>query len=143
MSATRRRRTPAQGGLWGRQEPLSTTGTAAQRRPAVNDLDLVASVIRSAEDPGYVLVGVGERVFLRDTTHARGFVVTVPRYEADTVSQLLDSGHLKTGGTHLVSDGHHEGPARSVLVTSATRALLARWTALTPLHGTHRTGGRP
>jgi hypothetical protein len=70
-------------------------------------------------------------------------VVTVPRYEADTVAQLLDSGHLRLGGTHVVSDGHRDGPARSVLVTAATRALAARWAALTPLHGTPRTGGRP
>ena len=61
--------------------------------------------------------------------------VTVPRYEADTVAQLLDTGHLRLGGTHVVSDGRHEGPARSVLVTTATRALVARWAALTPLIG--------
>jgi hypothetical protein len=105
----------------------------------VNDLDLVTSVIRSAEDPGYVVIGVGERVYLRDPAH-KGFVAAVPRYEADTVAQLLDTGHLRLGGTHVVSDGRHEGPARSVLVPSATRAMLARWTALTPL--THRTPRR-
>ena len=132
------RRTTAQGGLWGRQEPLPNTGTTSTRA-VVNDLDLITSVIRSATDPGYVVVGVAERVYLRDTTRAKGFVVAVPRYEADTVAQLLDSGHLRLGGTHVVSDGRREGPARSVLVTTSTRALLARWANLTPLNG---RGGR-
>ncbi len=58
----------------------------------------------------------------------------------DTVSQLLDSGHLRLGGTHLVSDGRREGPARSVLVTTATRTLLTRWAARTP--ATRRGGER-
>ena len=77
------------------------------------------------------MIGVGERVYLRDP-RGKGFVAAVPRYEADTVAQLLDSGHLRLGGTHVVSDGRREGPARSVLVTAATRAMLARWAALTP-----------
>lgn len=63
------RRTPAQGGLWGRQETLPAT-TGAKRRPVINDLDLVTAVIRSAEDPGYVVIGPSERVFLRDPTAA-------------------------------------------------------------------------
>jgi hypothetical protein len=125
-----RTRPPAQGGLWGRQQPLPTASTTA-RRAAVNDLDLVASVVAAAQDPGYVLIGASERVFLRDPAR-NGFVTVVPRYEADTVAQLLDSGHLKIGGTHLVSDGRREGPARSVLVPAATRAMLARWAALHP-----------
>ena len=79
-------------------------------------------------------------MFLRVPTRTKGFVVTVPRYEADTVAQLLDSGHLKLGGTHVVSDGRREGPARSVLVTTATRTLLTRWAALTP--ATRRGGER-
>jgi hypothetical protein len=138
--STRRTRPPAQGGLWGRQETLPTTSTS-RRRPEVNDLDLVTSVIRSADEPGYVVIGVGQRVFLRDTTRGKSFVVSVPRYEADTVAQLLDTGHLRLGGTHVVSDGRHEGPARSVLVTTATRALLAHWAAVTPpsrRRGDHR-----
>ena len=138
--STRRPRPAAQGGLWGRQQPLTHAGgSTTANRSALNDLDLVTSVIRSADDPGYLVIGVGERVFLRDGAR-KGFVVSVPRYEADTVSQLLDSGHLRLGGTHLVSDGRREGPARSVLVTTATRTLLARWAALTP--ATRRGGER-
>jgi hypothetical protein len=126
----RRPHPPAQGGLWGRQEPLPT-GQAA-RRGAVNDLDLIASVIRTADHPGYVVIGVAERVYLRDPSR-KGVVTAVPRYEADAVAQLLHSGHLKIGGAHVVSDGRREGPARSVLVPAATKAMVARWAALTPL----------
>src|SRR3954452_166229 len=130
---TRRARPPAQGGLWGRQQPLTTaSGSTTAKRAVVNDLDLVTSVIRSADEPGYVVIGVGQRVFLRDSTRGRGFVVSVPRYEADAVAQLLNPGHLRLGGPHVVSDGRHEGPARSVLVSAATRAFVARWAALTP-----------
>jgi hypothetical protein len=128
---TPRKRPPAQPGLWGRQEPLPAPATT--RRDAVtNDLDLVASVIRTAQDPGYVLIGTGERVYLRDPSR-KGRVQPVPRYEADTVSQLLDDGHLKVGGTHVVSDGRREGQARSLLVPAATRAMAARWAALRPI----------
>ena len=77
-------------------------------------------------------------MFLRDPARAGAPSVTVPRHEADTVAQLLDSGHLKIGGTHVVSDGHREGPARSVLVPAATKAMTARWAALHPL--SHRDG---
>ena len=143
-----RRTRPAQTGLWGRQEtlPAPTTRTTARSagRGAVNDLDLVASVVASAQDPGYVVIGASERVFLRDPSR-KGFVTTVPRYEADTVAQLLDHGQLRLGGTHVVSDGRHEGPARSVLVPTATRAMVARWAALAPLSPTsptHYAGGR-
>ena len=141
--STRRTRRPAQVGLWGRQQPLTNAGSSTTaKRSAVNDLDLVTSVIRSADEPGYVVIGPSERVFLRDPARGKGFVVSVPRYEADTVAQLLDTGHLRLGGTHVVSDGRHEGPARSVLVTTATRALVARWAALTPSSPTRRSGGR-
>jgi hypothetical protein len=109
-----------------------------------NDLDLVASVIRNAQDPGYVLIGSGERVYLRDPNRNHR-VQPVPRYEADTVTQLLDHGHLKAGGTHVVSDGRHEGPARSVLVPAATRAMAARRAALRRCRRCrpHKTGRRP
>jgi hypothetical protein len=127
------RRTPTQAGLWGRPQSLDTTSApGSRRRPVVNDLDLIVAIIRSAEDPGYVVIGVGERVYLRDPSR-KGFVAAVPRYEPDAVAQLLNSGHLKIGGTHVVSDGRREGPARSVLVPGATKAMLARWAALTPL----------
>ena len=132
---TRRPRPPAQVGLWGRREPLPAA-RKAPGRAATNDLDLFASVVTSAQDPGYVLIGPAERVMLRDPTCGKTHVTTVPRYEADTVAQLLDAGHLKIGGTHVVTDGRREGPARSVLVPTATKAMVARWAALRPLTAT-------
>ena len=132
-----RTRPARQEGLWGRSEPLPVT-TTGRRYTATNDVELVVDVIRGALDPGYVVIGVGYRVLLRDGSRA-GCVEPVPRYEADTVAQLLDHGLLRLGGTQVVFDGRREGPARVVLVTSAARAMVERWAAR-PLPGSR--GGR-
>lgn len=122
--------TPTQEGLWGPSEPTTpTTSSAAAGRGESNDLELFASVVKAATDPGYVVVGASERVFLRDAARP-GHVVPVPRYESDAVGQMLDAGHLKTGGTHHVTYGSTDGPARSLLVPAATRAMVNRWAAL-------------
>jgi hypothetical protein len=94
-------------------------------------------VIATAQDPGYVVIGTTERVYLRDPARKHR-VDPVPRYEADIIAQLLDDGHLKLGGIHLVTDGRREGPARSVLVATATRAMAARWAALHPVRYAER-----
>jgi hypothetical protein len=137
--STRRTRPPAQGGLWGRSEPLPDP-RHTRRYTTTNDVELVVMVIRSALEPGYVVCGTARRVFLRDRSRG-GCVEPVPRYEADTVAQLLDQGHLVLGGTHHVSDGHREGPAHAVLVTRSARAIADRWAAR-PLSGT-RPAPRP
>src|SRR4051812_2554203 len=103
------RRRPAQGGLWGRQEELP--GDRAYHD--CNDLDLFVAVAQTAMDPGYVLVGPADRVLRRDPSHP-GYVEPVASYEAAMVAQMLDGGHLKIGGTHPVTYGRREGPARSV-----------------------------
>jgi hypothetical protein len=126
----RRTDTPAQGGLWG---PPQSLAEAAPIRPYVttNDVELVAWVVRSALEPGYVVVGAAQRVLLRDRSRT-GCAESVPRFEADAVAQLLDRGLFRLGDTELVHDGQRDRPARSVLVTAATRALLARWAARRP-----------
>lgn len=117
---------PAQKALWGRQEPLPV----ARPRPAEsNDLDLFAAIVKTATDPGYVLIGPAEKPFVREPGTKRD-VVPVPRYEADAIAQMLAAGHLKTGGRHHVVYGNREGPAHSVLVPTATRSMVARWEAL-------------
>jgi hypothetical protein len=115
-----------QAGLWGDPTPA-----AAPPKPATssNDLDLFAAVVKTALDPGYVLVGPSERVFRRDPTRD-GHVERVPAHEADMVAQMLDGKHLKTGGHHQVTDGRREASALSVLVPSTTRAQVSRWDAL-------------
>jgi hypothetical protein len=139
MTRAPRTRRPVQGGLWGRSEPLPDAGRTF-RYTTTNDVELVVMVIRSALEPGYVVVGAARRVYLRDGTRS-GCVEPVPRYEADTVAQLLDQGHLYLGGTHHVSDGHCEGPARAVLVTASARAMADRW-AVRPLPRTRPRNGR-
>ncbi|MCH6171285.1 hypothetical protein [Pseudonocardia alaniniphila] len=69
----------------------------------------------------------------------------VPAYEQDTVRQLLDSGHLSTGGIHQVRYGRNDGPTHSVLVPKATRTMVNRWAALRPLTSrpTHTSAPAP
>lgn len=135
--------TPTQDGLWGPPERTTpTTSSAAAGRGESNDLELFSSIVKAATDPGYVVVGASERVFLRDPAQP-GHVVTVPRYEADAVGQMLDAGHLKTGGTHHVTYGTTDGPARSLLVPAATRALVNRWAVLRHVSTPHRPPTTP
>jgi hypothetical protein len=120
---------PAQIGLWGRAEPLPTSTPDS---PAVNDLELIEAVIRTATEPGYVLIGPSEQVYVREAG-TRNDVYRAPSYEAAAVAQLLDSRHFTVGGTHTVKYGQREGPARSVLVTALARNMLDHWAALHPL----------
>ena len=85
-----------------------------------------------------MLIGPTERVFRRDPS-PEGHVDPVPSYEAAMVAQLLDSRHLTTGGTHHVTYGRHDGPARAVLVPRATRDQIDRWTHLHPPPPPHRS----
>ncbi|WP_345611972.1 hypothetical protein [Pseudonocardia adelaidensis] len=130
----RRPAAPAQGALFGKQVPIP-----APRTPTVatQDPELVASVVRAATARGYVLIGPAQRVFLRQAGETRkgAPVDPVPAYEQDTVRQLLDAGLLTTGGTHIVRHGGKEGPATSVLVPKATRAMVTRWDSYRPLYG--------
>jgi len=130
---------PAQKALWGAQETLPV----AKPRPAAsNDLDLFAAIVRTATDPGYVLIGPTDKPFVHEPGSKRD-VTAVPRYEADVIAQMLDAGHLKIGGRHHVAYGRSEGPAHSVLVPAATRSMVRRWEALhalpTPRTSTENT----
>lgn len=120
-----RRRQPAQGGLWGRQEALP----GDRGYHDCNDLDLFVAVAQTAMDPGYVVIGPAERVCRRDPSNP-GYVEPVASDEAAMVAQMLDSGHLKIGSTHPVAYGRRDGPARSVLVPQHTRTQLTRWANL-------------
>src|SRR5690242_19771359 len=95
-----RARSAVQDGLWGPPQPLAETPTP---RPylTTNDVELVAWVIRSALEPGYLVAGAAERVLLRDRSRA-GCAEPVPRFEADTVAQLLDHSLFRLGDTELV-----------------------------------------
>ena len=62
-----RARQPAQGGLWGRAEPLPDPA-GSRRYTTTNDVELVVMVLRSALEPGYMVLGAGRRVYLRDAS---------------------------------------------------------------------------
>jgi hypothetical protein len=112
----------------------ATVEVPAQQRRAIssNDLDLMAGIIKTAADPGYMLVGPADRVF-RSEPGDQHSAEPVPRYEQDAVRQLLDAGHLTIGGAHTVTYGDRTGPAHSVLIPKVTRAMAARWAHLRPL----------
>ena len=121
----------------GRQEALfgdpATTGAAPEQRAdrATTDPELIATVLRLALTPGYLLLGPAERVVrpLDGRVGTRGVDIDpVPAFEADTVAQLLDSHHLRLGGTRQVTHAGRVVAATSVTVPSAGRRLLDRWT---------------
>ena len=114
-----------QEGLWGPPQPLPETATT---RPYVttNDVELVAWVVRSALEPGYLVAGPAQRVLLRDRSRT-GCAEPVPRFEADTVAQLLDHGLFRLADTELVHDGQCDRPARAVIVPHTTRTIADRW----------------
>ncbi len=127
---TQRSDAPTEGRPWGPQ----LVPDSAPERPAINDIELVADVIRAASTRGYVLIGPSQQVFAWvDEKKKGGLVERVPTYEQDAVHQLLSSRHLKIGGTHIVRYRDREGPANSVLVPRSSRAMVTRWAAYRPL----------
>ena len=98
--------------------------------PAINDMDLVRTVLEHASEPGYVLIGDPEHVWRRNIRRGPD-VQRVSAGEADAVRQLLDQRFLTRGGTRPVRLGRHDNHGTSVLLTAAARARLRRWRALT------------
>lgn len=95
-------------------------------RTAINDMDLIESVICAAMDPGYFVIGPTEKVYRRDATR-KDAIERVPRYEEDTVHQLIAQKLFRIGGSHEVTYGPYSGRANSVLVNKKTAAMARRW----------------
>lgn len=135
---TRTRTSPARQASTGQQDALfgdpapAPIGTARTDAGAVQDPELLAQVVRAADDPGFLLIERSQRVVKADPAKP-GVVDSASRHEQDAVLQLLDSGHLRTGGTHHIHHHGHEGPARSILVLKATRDMVTRWSNLRPV----------
>lgn len=118
-----------QGALFG--DPAVIEGS--DHDPAVTqDPREVARIVTTAQDPGFLVI---ERtgLVLRADPARPGCADAVARHDGDTVTQLLDTGHLKLGGSHHVHHAGQEGPARSVLVPKATRDMVTRWDHLRPI----------
>ncbi|WP_255426207.1 hypothetical protein [Pseudonocardia sp. C8] len=118
-----------QGALFGDPAVVETCdpGPAATQDPRE-----VARIVTTAQDPGFLVIERTGRVLRADPARP-GCAEAVSRHDGDTVAQLLDSGHLKLGGTHHVHHAGHEGPARSVLVPKLTRDMVTRWDHLRPI----------
>lgn len=65
----------------------------------LDELAHYENAITTAADPGYVLVGAGEKVYRRDPDHGPHAVTPVPAAEAETVLRLLDARKLLTSAT--------------------------------------------
>lgn len=110
-------------------EPAATSAVIA--RPVVNDLRVVTEILnRAVSDCGYVVAGAARRVFRRVDKEKMS---RVPAWESNAVVQLVDSGQLTIGGTHLLRCGAVRQSVNSVLVPKSTRLMLSRWNALKPL----------
>lgn len=118
-----------QGALFGDPAVIDTSD---EGRTETQDPREVARIVAAAQEPGYLII---ERtgLVLRADPARPGCADSVSRHDGDTVGQLLDSGHLKLGGTHHIHHNGDEGPARSVLVPKATRDMVTRWDHLRPL----------
>jgi len=118
-----------QGALFGDPVTVETTdhGPAATQDPRE-----VARVVALAQDPGlFVIERTG--LVLRADPARPGCADVLARHDGDTVGQLLDTGHLRLGGTHHLHHNGAESPARSVLVPKATRDMVSRWDHLLPI----------
>jgi len=137
MTTTPQSDSPDLPGLFAAPEPVPSTKRrracepAPVRQPVAaesNDLDLIASVLRTAQRTGYVLVGDGEQVWRWVSRQTRQ-VERVGPPAAGVVAQLLRRGLLARGGHQRIRRGRHEASARSVLVPASTRAMTGRWGA--------------
>ena len=115
-------------------DPVKEAGAerTARKASGSNDRELAESVLRSALGEGYALIGHPMRVY---RCAGRGEIETVPRYESEMVSDLIDRDVLKVGGWHDYTCGSSAGRGRSVLVPRATRTVMSRWAVLKGLSG--------
>lgn len=112
--------------LFGDHEPPAPAQPAPRAR--VSDDDLIEAVGRAATHPGYVVLGAAEHVHLRDVEDPRGqAVIRVPRYEHDTVHQLISDGVLKIGGQVNVTDRGNHRRAAIVVMPNHIRPTFEKW----------------
>ena len=109
-----------------------TVETADHGPAATQDPREVARIVGLAHDPGLFLVERSGQVLRADPARP-GCADALARHDGDTVAQLIDTGHLRLGGTHHVHHAGSEGPARSVLVPKQTRDMVSRWDHLHPI----------
>ncbi len=102
-------------------------GQRPGRRPTCNDRELAESVLRAALSDGYAVVGHPVRVY-RCVGGAE--IEAVPRYESETVLDLIERDVLRVGGWHEYTCGEFGGRGRSVVAPKQTCTLLNRWAAL-------------
>jgi hypothetical protein len=88
------------------------------------DDDLTTRVLREARDPGYVLVGIAEKVHTRAIgTRAAEMAIPARPDEAATVAQLLAAGRLHHGArVSVLIDSRREPEPATLVDATATAA---------------------
>ncbi|NKQ53319.1 hypothetical protein HFP15_10540 [Amycolatopsis sp. K13G38] len=109
-----------------------TAADQASGRRITNDMSLVEKVLEVAELEGYVLVGVAEKVYRKESKNQ---ITATTADEAHMVHQLLDTNWLTKGGVHTYQCGGREGPGNSVLVPRKSKEKARQWRALAPIAG--------
>ncbi len=104
-------------------DPLLPTASDPVPDRRTNSIDEVLTVLGIACSDGYAVVGARHQVWrcLSDP-----LIEPVPRHEADTVRQLLDTGWLTLGGTHIYEHHSADVTARSVLIPQRVRHWMLR-----------------
>ena len=116
--------------------PVAPLPKREEPRPPINDLDLIETVLRTASQIGFVLVGVREDVYKRLSSDE---VEKVPGHIDAAVHQLIEARWLEIGGTHHVRYGRYQSAARSVLVPRRSKQAAYRWEALANPWKTNKT----
>ncbi|WP_439664149.1 hypothetical protein ACSHWB_23505 [Lentzea sp. HUAS TT2] len=117
--------------LFGNEIDTAPAASPASAAPVVNDMRVIMDVLnRAVDEPGYAIAGPTRRVYRRTNNKT---MKHVPRWELEAVLQLIDSGQLIIGGTHVLRCGAIRQAVNSVLVPTITRQKLKRWNALKPM----------
>ena len=135
---TRRTAPPDDGqfDLLGATDPAPTTspsGPAAgsSDRGETNDMELIHTVVTTAMRGLYVTAGVTERAYALTDGPDGETVARLPRFEEDTVHQLLARGWLRVGtGSKHVRCGASRFAAAKLLVPKHARTAVTRWSSL-------------
>jgi hypothetical protein len=102
-------------------------GRNKSKSGATNDMGRIESILRTAMEDGFALIGSSRRVY---RLVGKDQIEKVPRHVEDAVHQLIAAKWLEEGGTHRYRQGAHSEPGKSVLVPRKSKDAAHRWRAL-------------
>ncbi len=95
----------------------------------LDELAQLEHAVTTAADPGYVLIGPGDKVYRRDPDTGPRAVVPVGWVEGDTVINLLDHRHLLSSASarHRVEIDGEPTHGHEIRPRPRVRDLVRRW----------------